>query len=96
MVFLTSTFSEREIHLLFVKFYSELDADENMTFDFEEMVGCFEMFAIDRTLMGRQKVQEIIELGTGIDAHGAGLLSLFEANGHGQASSLSFSKEIYQ
>jgi len=39
------SFDLKELHRLFRKFYLELDQDENMTFDFDEMVDCFETYS---------------------------------------------------
>lgn len=38
-------FELKELHTLFMKFYHEFDSDQNLTFDFEETMACFEAFA---------------------------------------------------
>lgn len=37
VIFFMLAFDIKELHTLFMKFYSDFDADENLTFDMEEM-----------------------------------------------------------
>lgn len=74
-----------------MRFYSELDADENLTFDKGETIECFERFALDEDLLGREKVQMIIEH-IGVDATG-GLMSLFKEGG---VQNMAFPEEVYE
>lgn len=56
-----------------------------------KIVDCFERFAQDEALMGRKKVQTVIEQ-IGIDVTG-GLMSFFKEGGD---QSMAFSEDIYE
>lgn len=76
---------------MFMRFYAEIDSDESLAFEMGETVDCFERFAQDESLMGRKKVQTVIEH-MGIDVTG-GLMSFFKEGGD---QSMAFSEEIYE
>ena len=72
------SFELKEIHRMFRKFYLELDKDENMTFEFEEMVECFETFARE-DMVGKRNIKKVLK-SIGANFTG-GIISLFK-EGH--------------
>lgn len=75
---------------MFMSFYGELDADENLTFDKEETIDCLEKFARNKDLLGTKKVKKVIEH-VGVDASD-GLMSLFKQG----VQTTAFPTEVYE
>lgn len=65
----------RELHLLFRKFYLEVDEDENLTFEYDEMLACFDTFS-QKDYIGRDNMKKVIKC-IGVDHH-RGIIDLFK------------------
>lgn len=78
MIFLAFAFDIKEMHTLFMKFYRDFDKDENMTFDKEELIQCFEVFArpdllgVDNMKIVLNNIESIMNLLGGL------ILSIFK------------------
>ena len=60
LIFLLMSFDLKEIHRLFRKFYLEIDKDENMTFEYDEMIDCFEMFSRE-DMLGKRLMKKVLK-----------------------------------
>jgi hypothetical protein len=69
------SFDLKELHRMFRKFYLELDADENLTFEYDEMVTSFETFSKEE-LLGIKNIKKILK-SIGVDFQ-AGIMQLFQ------------------
>jgi hypothetical protein len=88
LLFLAFSFSEGERHRMFMSFYREIDRDESLTFEIDETKACFERYASDQRLIGKKKVQRIIEhIGVTV---GDNLFSLLEE------TTQNFSDDVYE
>ena len=54
------SFDIRELHRMFRKFYLEIDDSENLTFEYDEMVSCFETFSREE-MLGKRNIKKIIK-----------------------------------
>lgn len=90
LIFLLFSFDLKEIHRLFRKFYLEIDKDENMTFELDEMIECFELFS-QEDMLGKRLMKKVLK-SIGANFTG-GIISLFK---EGHYSNQSFPPEIYE
>ncbi len=74
MFFLATAFTDQEIHQMFLKFYKEIDQDQNMTMDIEEVRSLFERYGQRGNLKDRLK--KLIQI-IGVDPDG-GIISLLK------------------
>ncbi len=73
-----------------MKFYKEIDEDENITFDQTEIRDFFEKYAKDEKVMGMEKIRKVlIHLGVNPQAK----LAFFK---EGNVKSMKFPDEIYE
>jgi len=78
--FISASFSQKEIHQMFVRFIKEIiDQDGKEKFSKSKMIDCFEKYAGDDKLLGEKRVGLIIAH-IGVDPTG-GLMSLFKDGG---------------
>eukprot|EP00347_Sterkiella_histriomuscorum_P020611 403337148 len=90
LIYILFSFDLKEIHRLFRKFYLEIDKDENMTFELDEMVDCFEMFS-QEDMLGKRSMRKVLKsIGANFQA---GIISIFK---EGQITNMSFPPEIYE
>ena len=59
-IFFAFAFEMKELHTLFMKFYQEFDVDQNLIFDFEEMMACFEVFS-QEDMLGQSLMKKVIK-----------------------------------
>ncbi|CDW83566.1 UNKNOWN [Stylonychia lemnae] len=91
-VFLLFSFDLKEIHRLFRKFYLELDKDENMIFDQNDMIDCFETFS-NPEMLGIERMKNILNIIKKNTTTDAGIMSIFK---EGHYSKLNFPREVYE
>jgi len=69
------SFDTKELHRMFRKFYLEVDDSENLTFEYEEMISCFETFSRE-DMLSKKNIKKIIE-SIGVDCS-ANIMEIFK------------------
>ncbi len=69
------SFDIKELHMLFRNFYIDVDEDENLTFEYDEMINCFETFSKE-DYIGRKCMKKVFN-SIGVDHH-RGIIDLLK------------------